>query len=143
MNSAEKRFLFLALFLFGLGWAARLLPQVGAGGLELALLPVASTTLSHLEESLEQPEHQRSLSVAEMPVVEKAVPQKAAPKFPIAINTANEAELCRIKGVGPSLAQKILDYRAQHGPFRSAKDLEKVKGIGKKKREAIEPFVVF
>jgi competence protein ComEA len=123
MNSAEKRFLFLALFLFGLGWAARLLPQVGAGGLELALLPVA-------------PLQEESVSVDSVVV-------EAAPKFPIAINTANEAELCRIKGVGPSLAQKIIDYRAQHGPFRSGKDLEKVKGIGKKKREAIEPFVSF
>jgi competence protein ComEA len=119
---------------------------VGAGDLERVL--VASTTLSHLEEQ------QRSLSVAEMPVVEvpektvtsKASPSSPAPKapsFPIPINTATEADLCHIKGVGPSLAQKIVAHRAQHGPFRSAQDLEKVKGIGKKKRAAIEPFVAF
>jgi len=59
--------------------------------------------------------------------------KKKAPAFPININTAGKDDLCFIKGVGPSIAQKIIDHREQKGPFKSAKDLEKVPGIGAKK----------
>ena len=47
------------------------------------------------------------------------------------INTASADELAAaIKGVGPKIAQAIVRYRAQHGPFRSVDDLMQVKGIG-------------
>jgi len=70
-------------------------------------------------------------------------PKKKAPAFPLAINTASSEDLCFIKGVGPSLAQKIIDYREKNGNFHTAKDLEKVPGIGAKKRQAMEEFVRF
>ena len=47
------------------------------------------------------------------------------------VNTANEAALRGIKGIGPSKAKSILDERAAHGPFKDAADLGKrVKGLG-------------
>jgi len=46
------------------------------------------------------------------------------------INTASQAELESVKGIGPARARAILEYRQQHGPFRSVDDLTKVKGIG-------------
>ena len=47
------------------------------------------------------------------------------------INTADAATLDRLlDGVGPSKAQAIITYRQANGPFRSAADLAKVKGIG-------------
>lgn len=47
------------------------------------------------------------------------------------INRADADELCdRLKGVGQKKAQAIVDYRNEHGAFRSLRDLEKVKGIG-------------
>ncbi len=47
------------------------------------------------------------------------------------INTADAATLDRLlDGVGPSKAQAIITYRKANGPFRSAADLAKVKGIG-------------
>ena len=46
------------------------------------------------------------------------------------INTATEAELQTLKGIGPTRAKAIVDYRTKHGPFKTVDDLEKVPGIG-------------
>ncbi|MGC8874582.1 MAG: ComEA family DNA-binding protein [Chloroflexia bacterium] len=46
------------------------------------------------------------------------------------INTAGVAELDTLPGIGPGYAQRIVDYRQQHGPFRTIEDLQKVPGIG-------------
>jgi competence protein ComEA len=50
----------------------------------------------------------------------------------ININTAAAAELDQLKGIGPALAQRIIQHRSQNGPFRSTDDLLHVKGIGPK-----------
>jgi competence protein ComEA len=47
------------------------------------------------------------------------------------INEASKTELMKLGGVGPRGAQKIIEYRDAHGPFKKAQDLEKVDGIGK------------
>ena len=46
------------------------------------------------------------------------------------INTANSSVLQRVKGIGHAKAQAIIDYRNQHGPFRSLDELTNVRGIG-------------
>ncbi len=46
------------------------------------------------------------------------------------INTGTVAELDTLPGIGPALAQRIVDYRAAHGAFHSVEDLRKVSGIG-------------
>ena len=48
------------------------------------------------------------------------------------INTATPADLDGVKGIGPSKAQAIVDYRSKHGPFKSLDDLKNVKGFGEK-----------
>jgi competence protein ComEA len=53
------------------------------------------------------------------------------------INDASAPELERLPGIGPSLAQKIVDYRTAHGPFLSVDDLLEVSGIGPAKLNQI------
>jgi len=48
------------------------------------------------------------------------------------INTADEAALMSIKGVGETTAKAIIDYRQKNGAFKTVDDLTKVKGIGEK-----------
>lgn len=65
------------------------------------------------------------------------------PNLPIHVNSAGVEELCALKGVGPKLAEKILAFRAQNGPFSGPQDLQKVPGIGKKKLEGLLQGVIF
>ena len=49
---------------------------------------------------------------------------------PIDVNSATAEQLIALPGIGPALAQRIIDYREAHGPFPSIKALEAVSGIG-------------
>lgn len=57
------------------------------------------------------------------------------------INSASVKELTALEGVGHKLAERIVEYREAHGPFRKAEDLRKVEGVGgvlwEKNRERI------
>lgn len=48
------------------------------------------------------------------------------------LNTATVAKLDGVKGIGPSKAQAIVDYRTKNGPFKSLDDLKNIKGFGDK-----------
>ena len=61
------------------------------------------------------------------------------PKLSLANATAEELD--ELPGVGPVTAQKILDYRSQHGPFRSVEDLDAVPGIGPARIEQLRDLV--
>ncbi len=64
------------------------------------------------------------------------------PTIKMNINTAKASQLETLPGIGPSIAQKIIDYRQQNGPFLSIEDLLNVSGIGPAKLEQIEDFIV-
>lgn len=57
----------------------------------------------------------------------------AGPAVPVSLNTATVDQLDALPGVGPVLAQHIVDYRAQHGGFRSVDELREVNGIGERR----------
>jgi competence protein ComEA len=52
------------------------------------------------------------------------------------LNTATATELEQVKGIGPKLAEKIIEYRKTNGPFKRAEDIVNVQGIGTKFWEA-------
>lgn len=57
---------------------------------------------------------------------------REAPIQPLDLNTATEADLLKIPGIGPATAQRIIAHRQQYGLFNSPQDLLKIKGIGPK-----------
>lgn len=72
-------------------------------------------------------------------VEHSAAPEKSL-KFTLDLNTASFEELTLLPGIGETLARRIVEHREAHGPFTSSNELTKVRGIGPKKLEAIQPF---
>lgn len=57
------------------------------------------------------------------------------------INTASQKELESLPGIGPSLAQRIIQYRQEKGLFKTPEDIKNVSGIGEKKYEQIKDYI--
>lgn len=58
------------------------------------------------------------------------------------INTATQNELDGLPGIGPALAQRIIDFREENGNFKSIEDIQNVKGIGNSKFDEIKDKIV-
>jgi competence protein ComEA len=65
----------------------------------------------------------------------------SAASAPVNLNLATAEQLDALPGVGPSTAQKIIDYRTANGSFRSVEDLKNVSGIGDAKFAALKDMV--
>ncbi|XVQ13398.1 helix-hairpin-helix domain-containing protein [Spirillospora sp. CA-255316] len=64
-----------------------------------------------------------------------------APGAPLDLNTATVEQLDQLPGVGPVLAQRIVDHRTQHGAFRSVDQLQEVSGIGSRRFADLKSLV--
>ena len=72
--------------------------------------------------------------------------QLARPLLPgesIDLDNADVSEITRLPRVGPALAQRIVAWRTEHGPFGSLTRLDSVSGVGPSLLKAIQPFVSF
>lgn len=65
----------------------------------------------------------------------------AGPTATVSLGTATAEQLETLPGVGPVLAQHIIDYRTEHGGFRSVDELREVKGIGDRRFADLRPLV--
>ena len=70
-----------------------------------------------------------------------AAPGAPGPAGPVHLNTATLEDLDALPGVGPVTAQKILDYRQQHGAFASVDELDAIPGIGPKRLDQLRDLV--
>lgn len=65
----------------------------------------------------------------------------APAKKTVNLNQASGAELTRLPRVGEKLADRIVAYRTQHGPFKRIEDLMEVKGVGEKLFHSLKPYL--
>jgi len=70
-----------------------------------------------------------------------AEPAGDAPSGTVNVNTADASQLALLPRVGEKVAQRIVEYRTEHGPFKKATDLMQVKGIGAKTFEGLSQYV--
>lgn len=80
--------------------------------------------------------------VGEAPPMSAAgAPGEPAASGPVDLNTADEAALDTLPGIGPATAAAIVDHRERHGPFASVEGLLEVRGIGEAKLAALRDLV--
>lgn len=72
---------------------------------------------------------------------ESAIENSGDEPLLVNINTASIEELDQLPGIGPALAQRIIDYREAYGGFIAPEELMEVKGIGKTVYERLAPYV--
>src|SRR4051812_30821054 len=70
-----------------------------------------------------------------------AAAKAAIPTAPVNLNTATQAQLETLPGVGAKAAQRILEYRQKNGSFKKPEDLMNVKGIGEKAFLKLKPHL--
>ena len=102
----------------------------------------ADTEFINLSENLSDGQHIH-IPTKEISLQEKTAPtpDKNSSGGLININTADEKELQKIRGVGPAIAQRIIDFREQNGNFKSIDEIKKVRGIGEKTFEKMKDSI--
>jgi competence protein ComEA len=109
----------------------------------LMTAPEKPTRKAATRRASERPQATRNTGIREAKAeARSSATARKAPSRPVDLNRASQQELETLPGVGPALAQRIIDYREEHNGFASADELDEVKGIGEKKLEKIRPFVV-
>ena len=127
MDDRRAALLLSLLALSGAGVRYALAPREAAPG-DVALAPIDTPPATNLQASA------------------RAAARLARPLAPgdrVDLDRADVTEITRLPRIGPGLAQRIVTWRAAHGPFGSLARLDSVPGIGPGLLEALRPFVTF
>lgn len=118
---------------------ARAAEAVNACG---GLLPIADSEKINLAQTLKDgqqlkvPEKNRLNGKADLSKIDQSKSDKSKAgndEEKVNINTADEKELDTLPGIGPAMAQRIIEYRETEGAFQSIEDIKKIRGIGEAK----------
>ncbi|MFB3896330.1 MAG: helix-hairpin-helix domain-containing protein [bacterium] len=104
-------------------------------------IPIMQSNPDPKPEPISKEVHQQSFSPPEPMSKTKSIPNSrlsAQSSGKININTATVSELDILPGIGPKLAERIILYRQQHGPFKRIDDIVLVSGIGPKRFEQMK-----
>jgi competence protein ComEA len=82
-----------------------------------------------------------TVPVAVVQASQDAPDAKAAPAAVVNLNTATAAQLEALPGIGPKVAQRIVEYRQKNGAFKKVEELMNVKGIGEKSFLKLKPHL--
>ncbi|PYO74431.1 MAG: hypothetical protein DMD64_03950 [Gemmatimonadetes bacterium] len=127
MDDRRAAFMLAVLALSGAGVRYLLSPSPGTPPGDIRLQSAAQSRPGALQEAA------------------RRAAQLARPLLPgerIDLDRADVSEITRLPRVGPALAQRIVAWRTEHGPFGSLARLDSVPGVGAKLLDAIRPFVV-
>ena len=105
------------------------------GGTVLYQQPAAASSVAaeapeapEAPEALEEPEAPEAPEEPAAPEETETEPEGMASR--VNLNTADAAALESLPGIGPALAQRIIDYRTANGPFQTTAEIQDVRGIG-------------
>jgi competence protein ComEA len=108
-----------------------------------ASAPTPATPTEKVEDTGPKPTDRPSAAETKQ---DAGLPQASPPAIvagphKVNLNTATQAELELLPGIGPAMAKRILDYRKDHGKFASVEQLDNVRGVGAKTMERLRALV--
>ncbi len=83
-----------------------------------------------------------AMTSAPAPIMVSSVQEQTSQSEKVNINKATALQLEALPGIGEVIANRILEYREQHGSFSQAEELLNVTGIGEKTLEKLKPHIV-
>ncbi len=149
----------LAVTLGSLVWIGSVTPirQVTPNHIQAAAAaPISTTSRQQTNVATVSPSTDALIATPEVSVPHASPPgEETTPSVPagssrvashdsrrVDLNHATASDLEALPGIGPKLAQRVIEHRASHGPFTKVEDLRQVKGIGHRKFDRLRPHVL-